>query len=486
MTKRKPPTRPRTAARRTASAGDLAVRAAAILPERLPMLRWFGAKSRTIASVRPLDHAPVPDTPGILALFEVAFEDGSHEVYQTPVIPAPRGSVADAMEDAAFCRSLVERIRNGDTLDGQAGMFRFVPTPAFAEVMPEPPADAARVRAEQSNTSVVFGQKAILKLLRKLEPGLNPDFEVSDALTRRGSFHGTPRLLGSVTYIPAAGEPTTLAVLQEFLPNQGDAWAAALARLAEYFTAALGDPGQAFARTLAAADAQEARRLGALTGQLHAALAAQTDDPAFTPEPIAPADVAAWIAGMEAQLERAMSELAAALPNLPDTARESAQGLVQDARRLQGRPAALKALTAEAVTKIRVHGDYHLGQLLRTEEGFVVLDFEGEPARPLDERRGKQCALKDVAGMLRSYAYAAQVALLRAAEDSPEDSPTCLPGSCRGPRPGRRGCGPPFSKATWRRRGSARRRFCRERGRRWTPSSASSNWTRRPTSSATS
>ncbi|MFA5028740.1 MAG: DUF5752 family protein, partial [Candidatus Methylomirabilota bacterium] len=362
-----------------------------------------------------------------LALFEIAYADGGAEVYLVPVSPAPRGAVVDATEDVAFCRTLVEQIRAAAVLPGQAGSFRFAPTAVFAEALPEIPDEAARLSAEQSNTSVVFGQRAILKFFRKLEAGPNPDVEVADLLTRQGSFRGTPRLLGSASYVPAdGGEPTTLLALQEFLPNQGDAWTSALARLAEYYAAAPEEAeggqasGSAFARTLAAADAEEARRLGALTGRLHMALAGETADPAFAPEPITVSDVAAWIAGMEAQLEQAAAELSAAMPGLPDGVREPAQILMQDTRPLRGGPAALQALTAEPVTKIRLHGDYHLGQLLRTGESFAVLDFEGEPARPLGPRRSKQCALKDVAGMLRSFAYAAQAALFRAAEDSPE------------------------------------------------------------------
>jgi hypothetical protein len=206
------------------------------------------------------------------------------------------------------------------------------------------------------------------------------------------------------------------------VPSQGDAWAATQARLQEYFVAAIegmGEEqpaGQAFARTLAAADATEARRLGALTGRLHMALSSESLGPAFVAEPIRASDLADWLAGMQDQLDQAMKTLVAALPGLPGHSRDLAQSLLNDAPRLRDDLAALRVLEDEEVAKIRVHGDYHLGQVLRAGEEFVILDFEGEPARSLSERRGKQCALKDVAGMLRSYAYAAQAALIRAAE----------------------------------------------------------------------
>jgi trehalose synthase-fused probable maltokinase len=398
---------------------DLVALAAAGLPAILPAQRWFGAKARAITGVTPLDHAPVPGTAGVLALFGVALADGAQETYLIPVAPDASGSsFTDALERPDFAVALLEQMRLGGSLPAERGTFRFVPTEVFAEILPGRPARVDRARAEQSNTSVVVDGKGILKLFRKLEHGPNPDFEISDFLTRRTAFRGAPRLVGSIAYDGPGAEAIVLGVLQEFIANQGDAWAAALARLAEFFRAAEpgngreGDP--AFARALAAADAKEARGLGALTGRLHMALASSGTDPAFAPEPIRPDDVAAWLAAMQAHLDRVMATLAAALPGMPAAAQEVARRALEDAPRFREGLGALQALGSEPVTRIRVHGDYHLGQVLRAGEGFVVLDFEGEPARPLAERRAKQCALKDVAGMLRSFAYAAQAGLAAA------------------------------------------------------------------------
>jgi trehalose synthase-fused probable maltokinase len=405
----------------------LASQVAKRLPTVLPTRRWFGSKTRTITGAVPLDWAAVPETSGILALFEVAYADGGRETYQVPILPTPEaGAIGDAMENPAFCRVLLEQIRLGASLTGQRGVFRFTATPVLPEILPDPPEQVTRLAAEQSNTSVVCDGRAILKLYRKLEPGPNPDFEITDFLTRGTSFRGIPRLVGAIAYEGQGAEATTLAILQEFVPNQGDAWTAALARLADYFAAAAesvdseGSGSEAFARTLADADAEEARRLGALTGQLHMALASATV-PALAPEAMGAEDVTAWLEGMQVYLDRVLQTLASVHESLPAAVRDLAHQVLESAPRLRESLAALDTLGSGSVTKIRIHGDYHLGQVLKVDPGFVILDFEGEPARPLAERRARQCALKDVAGMLRSFAYAAQVGLAAVAPEMPDE-----------------------------------------------------------------
>lgn len=403
-----------------------AARAAAALPRWLPTRRWFGGRTRSVTGVAPLDAIGVPGTQGILALFEVAYADGGREVYAIPVLAGtPADEIRDAMEDARFCRALLRQIREAAVVPGRRGVFRFVPTVLLAETLPAAPEAVTRVATEQSNTSVVYDSRAILKLYRKLESGPNPDFEVADYLTRETAFRGVPRLVGSIAYERHGETPGTLAVLQEFVPNLGDAWTATLGRLADYFAAVPdavetdGTGGEAFARTLADADAEEARRLGALTGQLHMALASAAD-PALAPEPASAADVAAWREGMQAYLDRAMQTLASIHETLPPGVRDLAHQTLESAPLLRDSLTAVEALGMESVAKIRIHGDYHLGQVLKTADGFVILDFEGEPARPLAERRAKHCALKDVAGMLRSFAYAAESGLVAATLEAPE------------------------------------------------------------------
>lgn len=407
----------------------LTARAAAALREALGSRRWFGSKNRSVTEVIPVDEAAVPGTTGLLALFDVVFADQGRERYCIPVTPPGAGQepFVDAMADPTFCVALLEAIRSGATLAGARGAFRFTATAALAEILPTAPRECRPVGGEQSNTSVVYDRRAILKLLRRLESGPSPELELTDFLTRQAAFPGAPRLAGAVAYEADGAEPVTLAVLHEFVANQGDAWTATLERLGEYYAAAIEGRGEespdpVFARALAAADAHEAARLGALTGRLHKTLASAPPGHPLAPEPIDAGNVTAWVEEMLAQLSRASEALVAGLPGLPPALREVAQRVVGDGAHLGGALRALDSLATGGVVKVRVHGDYHLGQLLRTADGFTILDFEGEPARSLAERRTKQCVLKDVAGMLRSFAYAAQVALGNRLEASPHDA----------------------------------------------------------------
>ena len=400
--------------------------AAARLVADLSSRRWFGAKTRAVARVTPLDYATVTPAGDVLAIFRVDFAGGPPETYCIPLraqarAETPDSAVADALDDPAFCAALVEQIRAGGVLEGRHGRFHFRATAVLPELLPEVPEQVNRVKTEQSNTSVVFGARVILKIFRKLEPGPNPELEITDFLTRQTGFRATPRLGGAIEYQVDGEEPTTVATLHEFISNQGDAWTVLQARLGEYFAAAVTgvEPGRSpdptVARALAAVDVKEARVLGELTGALHTALASAAE-PALLPQRIDGEDVRIWRERTKSRLDRASHALAAALDTLPSDVRELAQRAVESVPLLGEELAGLEALNAERVMKIRIHGDYHLGQVLRVDGGFVIVDFEGEPARPLAERRARECPLRDVAGMLRSFAYAVRAAMLRAAE----------------------------------------------------------------------
>jgi maltokinase len=353
--------------------------------------RWFAAKTRGIAALDVLDWAVLdPDGPLVLLLIAV---DG--DPYYVPVTvssaTAPEATLArvgvetvvDAHHDPRFGRRVLAAITASRSADGRYGRFGFRPTPGWA-FPPEPDALAARrLTAEQSNTSVVVGA-LVLKSLRRPRPGVNPDLEITRFLTTRTAFRHVPRLAGWVEYA-GAGEPATLAVLQEFVPNAGDGWSHVVSTLAGRGAAIELRPDPLL---------DDVRHLGAITGGLHAALASDDRDADFSPEPIGRDDVLRW-AGEIAR------EVAA-----PDLLRRLAGDPGQVADAVARTLAALEEL-AGATAKIRVHGDYHLGQVLRTADGFAIIDFEGEPARPLAERRQKQSALRDVAGMLRSLDYAA-------------------------------------------------------------------------------
>jgi trehalose synthase-fused probable maltokinase len=353
--------------------------------------RWFAAKTRGVDAVDVLDWAVLdPGVPLLLLLLAI---DGDR--YYVPVSVSAEAppdaalarvgaeAVVDAHDDARFSRGVLGAIAAGRTLSGRAGRFGFRPTPGWV-FPPDPDArPARRLTGEQSNTSVALGD-LVLKSLRRPAPGLNPDLEIPRFLTTRTAFRQVPRLAGWIEYA-GAGETATLAVLQELVPNAGDGWT--------HVVSALARRGGAIAREFDPL-VDDIRRLGAITGGLHAALASDGADPDFRPEPVGRDDVARW-AGEIAR------DLAA-----PDLRRRLA-GDPGDVAAAVARTLAGLDWLAGATVKIRIHGDYHLGQVLRTPDGFVIIDFEGEPARPLAERRLKHSVLRDAAGMLRSLDYAA-------------------------------------------------------------------------------
>jgi trehalose synthase-fused probable maltokinase len=353
--------------------------------------RWFAAKTRGVQAVAVLDWAVLdPAVPLLLLLLSV---DGDR--YYVPIAVAAEAApeaalaqadglaVVDAHDDPRFGRRLLATLAAGRTIAGRAGRFHFRPTPEWA--FPTDPEAIAvrRLRGEQSNTSIVVGD-LVLKSLRRPGAGLNPDLEMVRFLTTRTSFRHVPRLAGSIEY-----EDTALAVMQEFVPNTGDGWGHVVSALADRASAA------------EAPLIDDLRRLGAVTGGLHVALASDEADPEFRPEPVTAEDVARWRDDIGRDLRADEVRRCLADPTEADPG--------------AGALAVLDTMPG-ALTRIRVHGDYHLGQVLKTADGFVIIDFEGEPARPLHERRRKDSALRDVAGMLRSLDYAAHAAAFRAPE----------------------------------------------------------------------
>lgn len=290
--------------------------------------------------------------------------------------------------------------------------------------------------AEQSNTSILYGDRFILKLFRRLEQGESPDVEMGRYLTEKAHFPHVPPFLGEISITPAQGERTTVALLQGFVANDGDGWEWFLDQLASWFSHSASqpappDPGPFgfLSRREALPDALNgahlslaaAALLGRRTAEMHLALGAATDNEAFAPEPFSVDDFAAESERVEAQIKSHLDALKRSLPGLNDALSDAAGLLLSRRPALVARARAIAHLPA-AGQRIRIHGDYHLGQTLHTrgsaadkaEAGdFVLLDFEGEPARPLVERRRKQSPLKDVAGMMRSFSYAAYAALDR-------------------------------------------------------------------------
>ncbi len=343
----------------------------------LPRQRWFAAKTRRIVGVAPLDEIPLAGA--ILVVLAVTLDDGVVDRYAVPLLAAAQP--ADALDDPLVSNALLGLVAANKRVTGRDSAVVGARTVAFPDHLSLTGGlDVRRIGGEQSNTSLVFGEALILKHFRRLVDGVNPELEITRFLTERTDFHGTPRLAGWLDYTRAQST-ATLAVVHDLVVGARDGWS--------WMLGALRDPQRA-ASTLPAL-----RTLGARTGELHRALASVDSDPAFAPEPIRAADLAAWSAAIASQVE-------------------AAQTAARRLRLLERPVDVARALTALAGRqRIRHHGDFHLGQTLYrpVERDWVIIDFEGEPARPLEERRRKHTPVRDVAGMLRSLNYAAVSAL---------------------------------------------------------------------------
>jgi trehalose synthase-fused probable maltokinase len=339
-------------------------------PDELASARWFRAKHRRIAGLTEVERQPLG--PGSLVVLEVAYADGgAPDRYLAPEVDGQ-----EPPDGSGIWAAIVELSTGG----GDVGVFE---GRALGDLEPGPMGER-RLRVEQSNTSVVVGERVMLKLYRLLEPGENPDLEVGAFLTDAG-FTDTPAVVGALRYAPSAGEAATAAMVQAYVPATGDAWTAMLRALAD-------DPARGLSM---------AAEIGDLTARMHTALASRPDDPAFPSRVATVAETAAWRASAEAQLAQAIASVSG----------EVHDRLVALAPTIRARFAdGFGRATGDEVVS-RIHGDYHLGQLLaRTDGGFSVIDFEGEPARPLAERRRPTSPLRDVAGLLRSLDYAARTA----------------------------------------------------------------------------
>jgi len=437
------------------------------LPAFLPKQRWFGAKTRQIESVSVVDWADLEPAKSALVLLEVRYASGDPERYFVPlsltfgdaasalrqifpnavVLPvlSPEGIsgvVHDAVFDDAASSKILSVIEESRELVTKHGVIRGVPAPAFDSARGDraEPLPPRRSTAEQSNTSILYGSKLILKLFRRLQSGPNMDCEIGEYLTNVVHFTGVPPFAGSIEYSSHDGEPSTLAMLQGLVQNAGDAWRWTDEELQRYYetcasrafpeelaqqrassggASAEQEISQA-ARDLVGIYLESAAGLGRATANMHLALAAPTTDPRFAPEPLTYQDIRHLLEDLRGKMAKVFEILRDGIAKLPDEFVDRAAFIMSRRRRMLDR---FQDLEKEDIVaqRTRIHGDYHLGQVLRVRTDFVILDFEGEPARPLVERRAKQSPLKDVAGMLRSFSYAAYSALLNYTARHPED-----------------------------------------------------------------
>ena len=355
--------------------------------------RWYASKARSVTGIDIVESIILRDEPLLLlALVQTRFATGTHELYQLPLAllapdanGVPRGesiahtdewTVYDALADPSQALELLRRIETTDEITTPGGHFSFHQFDGVEQRR----SDATDVRlmgVEQSNSSVVFDDSIVLKVFRKLEPGVNPELEILRFLTWRG-FPNIAPLHGWYDYEGQAFA-STLGVAQTFLPDAVGGWELALDELwsaPEMFLERLGS-------------------LGTVTAELHTVLASDAADPAFSPEEPSQEALGLLMATIDEDIERIFLRL-------PDDERLAPiAGRGQDVRERL----AARAQIGVTGRVIRTHGDYHLGQTLHTPRGWVIIDFEGEPARPLPERRQKRSPLRDVASMLRSFAY---------------------------------------------------------------------------------
>ena len=386
--------------------------------------RWFGAKGQRDLAARVRDVFPIFGGEMDAAIVLVGVSNGSAATYQLPLLGRPgdlrtlddgalaaieageeRGLVVDAPRDEAFRARLLAALRNGEQYEAAGGRWRAEP-----HAGPLPPAGTASrvLGGEQSNTSILYGEQAMLKIYRRLTAGPNPEAEISGFLAARG-FPYIPALLGLLRIDGADGSETVAGIAQEFVAGTGDGWSYAKRRIRDLVILPDAKRGGR------SAFLDDCRRLGEASGTLHRELAADPSNPAFAPEPVTAADGERWNADIRRQADAATLLLEESVRGgrIVAHAAEDARVVLGEARSLCERTESfLRSIAGAGGARIRHHGDYHLGQVLRRQNGdYVILDFEGEPARPLAERRQKHSPLRDVAGMLRSFAYASAVTL---------------------------------------------------------------------------
>jgi maltose alpha-D-glucosyltransferase/alpha-amylase len=421
------------------------------LPAQLPSFllrqRWFGGKARQIVSTEIADIMVASSRPieSLLVLVTVKFADAVEENYVLPLVAVSPGEglndsrsailritgaetgqtvfLGNALENDGFHENLLQVISDEKILKGESSELRGDRCEAFDQLCPRPGESlkAKLLKGEQSNSSVLYGDRLILKFFRRIEKGVNPDLEITSFLTQRARYRHVPPLAGYLEYRTREGKGSTQAILQAFVPNEGDAWKYTLKSLEGFYEARKKVSGrgsdlssgqiQQFTRETIGEYLKSIALLGRRTAELHLALASDSDDPAFASEPFS----IEFRQSFEAALMRMTSDvlrlLREKLSLLPVQWQPKAQGVAHNAAKIT---AHFREILSKPFNcgRIRIHGDYHLGQVLYTGSDFVIIDFEGEPARPLNERRIKRSPLQDVAGMLRSFHYSAFAPLL--------------------------------------------------------------------------
>ncbi len=426
-----------------------------VLPAFLAGQRWFAAKGRDLERVELAAMEPWEGGGEhfLLAWVRAHLDGGEVHTYLLPLAlawgevddeairplmtsalarvrqQAHMGILYDAVAAEAFPRALVDAMARAAEVPLGDGRLVFHATAAYRKLVGEaPPHGLRRPRVEGTNTTVSLGERLFLKLYRQVQEGINPELEMGRHLTEAAPYPNISPVAGAMEYRGPDDTPVTLALLQGFVPNQGDGWSYTLDYLYRFCDDCLTRPEDL------PADPAECHAdyhwlmtvLGRRSGELHAALALPGDDPAFSPEPIRREDLDAWGEQVRQDVHASLDKLAARQGDVPPDQAEAVERLLAARDELAARVTTATPRDVEAV-RTRYHGDYHLGQVLITENDFVIIDFEGEPARPLPERRAKHSPLRDVAGMLRSFNYARAAALREVTAERPTDRDRLAP-----------------------------------------------------------
>jgi maltose alpha-D-glucosyltransferase/alpha-amylase len=433
-----------------------------LLPKYLERQRWFASKALTIKRLTVVEHFIPPNAQFALLMLEAKLSAQRIERYFLPLSlklldrsnkithKFPQSLIAeltfankpavliDAVYDDAFRDFLFSSIASTRSLKGTRGTFKFEQGAGdFFKLIPT----SKVLSAEQSNSSIRYGDGLFMKVYRKLEMGLNPDAEVLTFLTETQSFEHAPKYVGSISYRTPNGKETFLALLQTFTKNKSSAWQLALSEVQSFykrlanqepitlsatsFFENLNAPPLPLVKKHAGKFLTHATQLGKRTAELHLALAS-SKRVAFKPERLTAENQRFIQDELIAEATDALKLLRAKFDTLPDDAKELAEWILTHRSKIFSR---LKSLMQSPINvdKIRVHGDYHLGQVLFTGKDFVIIDFEGEPMRPIEERRQKRPAFQDLAGLIRSFHYAVYAALLQDHSPTKDDLKRFMP-----------------------------------------------------------
>ncbi len=422
--------------------------------------RWYASKALSVRRISIVEQIKLPrGMEGMLLLVKLSYRDAQSETYQLPIsfdtdsraesirtnspqcilakltIGQIHGVLYDALYDPEFQLMLLNLIYRKKLLRGKNGTVLGIPGKKLKAMYRNHEGEwqSQVMKTEQSNSSILYGDELILKLYRKVTDGLNPDPEVSKVLTEKTKFQNIPEFAGTLEYHCEKMEPFVFGMLQTFEPNQGDAWKLSLDFVSRYLEEAISrvtekiEPpklDQTFLNWSADAMPELLKDmigglyiemvtlLGKRTGEMHLAFASVEDDPEFAPEPITSMTQRSIYQSMREQARRTMQLFQKNLNRLPQPVKDEAKdvlGFEPDILKHYQRMIKHK-MTA---TRIRIHGDYHLGQVLYTGKDFIILDFEGEPVKPINERRLKRSAFRDIAGMIRSFHYAIYNVLLQ-------------------------------------------------------------------------